>query len=56
MVRTTKSASSAGDAAGYRPMGTASGSSRAGSSRRPGTSVDGAIACTAAATMGAADR
>ena len=56
MVRTTKSASSATDPAGYRPTSGASGSSRAGSSRRPGTSVDGAIACTAAARIGAEDR
>ena len=56
MVRTTKSASSATEPAGYSPTSGASGSSRAGSSRRPRTSVPGAMACTAAATIGADER
>ena len=56
IVRATKSASSAADAAAYRPTSGASGSSRAGSRRRPRTSEDGAMACTAAAMIGADDR
>ena len=56
MVAATHCASAAAVAAGYRPSSGASGSSRAGSSRRPRTSEVGAIACDAAAMIGAADR
>jgi hypothetical protein len=56
MVCDTNTASSAVDAAGNSPIGGASGSTRAGSRRRPGTSVVGAIACAAAAMIGADER
>jgi len=56
MVWATHSASAATEAAACSPSSGASGSSRAGSIRRPLTSVDGAMAWPAAAMMGAVER